>query len=198
MRKPGTIGATNNNNNSNNNSTSSTDAPSSTITIHLKSTRNPTLSLTLPSTPTSTSILDLKERIASEINQPSASADKIRILYQKKPCADSKTVKDVVGDEALSKQEATVEFGVMVMGYTASNLGPQFTEADMKVADKGAEVAEKQGKRKWEFARGVMEGEDFWNELTGWLVERVGDDGFAGEVVEEWRKSWKVGLGKGR
>lgn len=209
MRKPGTAPTVAAADSSHDATTTSANPNPTEITVHLKSTRNPTLSLTLPATQTSTSILDLKERIASELNEPTtASTDKIRILYQKKPCADSKTVKDVVGgDEALVKlnlqekegeEAGGVEFSVMIMGYTASNTGSQSTGADAKTANEGADVAEETGKRKRDHATQVMGGEEFWNDLQGWLVERLGDDGLAGEVVEAWRGTSKDGLTKGR
>ena len=78
------------------------------LTISLKSLRNPPLEIVLKSQSHLTSILDLKTAVSSQSSIP---VDKIRILHKKKPVGDAKVLKDLVGEE-----ETSVEFAVMVMG----------------------------------------------------------------------------------
>src|SRR5271155_4950581 len=82
------------------------------LTISLKSIRNPPLDIILKSQSPLTSILDLKTEVSSQSSIP---VDKIRILLKKKPVGDAKILKDLVGEE-----ETSVEFSVMVIGGAAS------------------------------------------------------------------------------
>src|SRR5277367_2719023 len=82
------------------------------LTISLKSLRNPPLDIVLKSQSPLTSVLDLKTEVSSQSSIP---VDKIRILHKKKPVGDAKVLKDLVGDE-----ETSMEFSVMVMGGAAS------------------------------------------------------------------------------
>lgn len=159
-------------------------AAPTTVTISLKSSRNPVLGLTLPDTDLGTSVLDLKERVAKELKME--NTQKVRLLYNKKPCSDSKTVKEVVGDEIPSSD---VEFGVMVMGYTASNVQEGTSAA-------GTAKVESEEKTESPVAQGpsgqeVLGGEEFWTDLRGFLVQRIRDEGKAGEVFDAFKGSWK-------
>ena len=156
---------------------------SSTVVISLKSSRNPVLGLTLPGMDIGVSILELKERVSKEIK--AEGTEKIRVLYHKKPCSDSKTVKEVIGDADVGKE---VEFGVMVMGYTASNL----QAGGETVAKEGPKLEKEQSN----IAQGpsgeeVLVGEEFWSDLKGFLNQRIRDEGVAEEVMEKFRGSWK-------
>ena len=144
-------------------------APSTpaTLTITLKSLRSPPINLTLPSQSPSTSIIDLKSAIAKEVN--AKSIDGIKILYNKKPCADSKTVKDVLGKGEVPTE---MEFGVMIMGGAVG----------------GKEV---------EGGDDVLDSEEFWNDLKGFLGQRMGDEGKAEELVGVFRGSYKGKSGGG-
>src|SRR5579859_3799045 len=96
------------------------------LTVALKSLRNPPLDISLSSQPLSTSILSLKEAITSQTSIP---VSKLRILYQKKPVPDSKILKDVVGEDTSNK----VEFSVMVIGGAAALKGKEGEEIEPKV-----------------------------------------------------------------
>src|SRR5271168_2020596 len=82
------------------------------LTITLKSLRNPPLDIVLKSQSPLTSMLDLKTEVS---NQASIPIEKIRILHKKKPVGDAKVLKNLVGDE-----DTSVEFSVMIMGGAAS------------------------------------------------------------------------------
>lgn len=148
---------------------------SPTITILLKSLRNPPISLSLSSQSLSTSIHELKSAVVKEIGTEGSGTENIRVLYKKKPCPDSKTVKEVLGDEDVGKE---MEFSIMVIGgATASQSGLTRDEAKGPVAQ-GASGDE------------VLGSEEFWDDLKGFLVQRVRDEGKAAEVWETFRKGW--------
>ena len=115
--------------------------------------------------------------------------EKIRVLHQKKPCSDSKTVKEVVGD-SVGEPGKDVEFGVMIMGYTASNLPSGATTGDAAIADKGAKAVEVADKAHGKRAREVLEGEVFWDDLKSFVMQRVGDEQDVGEVLDRFRAGW--------
>lgn len=139
------------------------------LTITLKSLRNPPLDITLKDQPPTTSILDLKTAITSQTSIP---VDKIRVLYKKKPVPDSKVLKELVGEE-----ETKVELSVMVLGGAAAK------KDDEEVIP--GEVA--QG------AHGVetLESEEFWGDFKAFLVQRLRDEGEGEKVFGVFRKAWQ-------
>lgn len=154
-----------------------------TLTIALKSLRNPPIDLRLPDQSPTTSIHDLKVAVAEQLGGGKGT-DKIRVLYQKKPCADSKTIAEVVGEET----KGDVEFAVMVIGWTASSV-PEVTEA--VAVGVGADA----GGSEEPVARGVsgeavMGTDEFWDDLKGWLLQRVGDEGVAAEALGCFKQGW--------
>ena len=167
------------------------DAPS--ITIALKSLRNPPIDLRLSGQALSTSIHELKIAVAEKLGEK--GTEKIRLLYKKKPCSDSKTIAEVVGEESAGE----VEFGVMVIGWTAPQL-PEATEAATIGAEgqqgSGADVEMKEAP----VAQGpsgeeVMNEDEFWDDLKGWLLQRVRDEGVAAEAVGCFMQGWYTGRG---
>ncbi len=149
----------------------------STLNITLKSSKNPVMSLSLPSTDVGTSVLALKEKVAKELRIE--GTDRIRVLYKRKPAGDVKTVKEVIGEEDVGQE---VDFGVMVMGYKEDA-----TKKDEDMPMKDAEEPVAQGPSEEE----VLIGEEFWNDLRGFLVQRLRDEGKAGEVFDNFRASWE-------
>ncbi|PVH80963.1 hypothetical protein DL98DRAFT_515091 [Cadophora sp. DSE1049] len=125
------------------------------LTITLKSLRNPPLDVTLPAQALSTSILTLKETLSAQTSIPVA---KIRLLFNKKPAADSKVLKDLVGEE-----DTKVEFGVMIIGGAAALKKSESEEVEPKVAHMG------EGKE-------VLKSEEFWADLKGFLTQRLKDE----------------------
>lgn len=86
------------------------------------------MTLSLPSTPPSTTIASLRQQIQDYLGGSSvvSSTDKIKILHNKKPIpALKQTVRDIVGADAAAKN---LELGVMVMGG-APDPAPQDTAA---------------------------------------------------------------------
>ena len=157
---------------------SQTPAADRTIDITLKSLRNPPISLTLPSQSVTTSVIDLKSAIAKEVR--AKSIDGVKVLYNKKPCADSKTIKDILGEEEIPSE---MEFSIMIMGGAAA--------IEQKIEDgKAEQPSVAQGASGDE----VLESEEFWNDLKGFLSQRLKDDSKAEEVLNSFRSGWK---GKG-
>ena len=165
---------------------SETAAADRTVTIMLKSLRNPPISLTLPSQPLSTSVIDLKSAIAKEVR--AKSIDGVKVLYNKKPCADSKTIKDVIGEEEVPSE---IEFSVMIMGGVA--VPEQKTEVG-GAAEGGDKMEVDQPPAQGSNVDEVMESDEFWNDLKSFLSQRLKNDGKADEVTNVFRQSWK---GKG-
>jgi ubiquitin-like protein 4 len=141
------------------------------VTISLKSIRNPPLDIVLKSQSLLTSILDLKTEVS---NQASIPVDKIKILHKKKPVGDAKVLKDLVGE-----QETSVEFSVMVMGGAASVKKDEDAMAAAPVA---------QGPSGTE----VLGTGEFWEDLKGFLTQRLKDQGEGERVYGLFRKAWEA------
>lgn len=184
-----------------------TDAPSSSdeprFTILLKSSRPPPdLNLTLPDIDIGrTSVLDLKQRVATTVGLK--GTEKVKVLYARKPVGDSKTVREVLGGEEgvgklvqKWKGEVPVEFGVMVMGglptAAAAERGantsaaPGRTDVEMAEAppETGAQVSDAG-------TTDILEGDAFWDDLKGYLTQRIKDEYKAVEVWKQFKASWQ-------
>ncbi|BCS25043.1 uncharacterized protein APUU_41487S [Aspergillus puulaauensis] len=163
---------------------------SKSITITLKSARNPVLEITLRNAPlATTSVSDLKDAVRERIVETSTdnkvSLEKIKILYKRKPVSGTgKTVADVVsdaGDEELLSGGKGVEFGIMVMG------GARVVEGQ---GEKGE--AESSGESTAKAAVGpsgeaLLETEQFWGDLQGYLEQRLKDE----DVAKKWTGLFK-------
>ena len=140
--------------------------------------------------------MDLKTAVSNAVR--AKSTEGIKVLYNKKPCADSKTVKDVLGDGEVGEE---VEFGVMIMGgaaaAAAAAVGTEAGQVEEEGQKGGAEGGEKMDvDTTAPVAQGpsgdaVLESEEFWDDLKGFLSQRLKDDGKALEVVEVFRTGWK-------
>ncbi len=144
-------------------------APTKTIT--LKSLRNPPLSLSLQSQSLSTSIRELKVAVVKKLGG-SVATENIRVLYKKKPCLDSRTVKEIVGEEDVGSE---VNFSVMVIGG-ASGANQEGGKAPVSQGLSGEDV---------------LGSEEFWGDLKGFLLQRVRDEGKAGEAWDVFREGWR-------
>ena len=80
-------------------SSANAKAGTSTVTVVLKSARNPTLELTLPGVDAGTAtILDLKDKVAKELGLDEAGRGKVKLLWERKPVSDAKSIREVMGD----------------------------------------------------------------------------------------------------
>jgi len=148
------------------------------LTVAVRSLRNPPLDVRLSSQPLTTSLLDIKTAVAAQARLP---ADRVRLLHRKKPVADSKVLRDLVsGDD-----EAVVELSVMVVGGgAAAPVAP--APAAAGPAGKGGGGGDTETA-----AKEVVEGEAFWRDLRGFLVQRVRDEPQADELFSLFLRAWE-------
>lgn len=133
-----------------------------------------------------TSALDIKMAVAAEAAAGGGGdipLDKLRLLYRKKPVADSKSLKDLLGDEAATV--TSIEFSVMVMGGGGG----------ATAATKQASPAPAAGTATGEVAQGlsgegVLETDDFWTDLQGYLQQRIRSEKVAEEACVKFRDAW--------
>ena len=166
-------------------STTASTARPPTTTIILKSLRNPPLDLRLEKQALDTSIHNVKERVVSELGL--SGTEGVKVLYKKRPCADSKTVKDLVGDEGA----AEVEFSVMIMGGTPAVEKKEDVSMG-GLEDTTAQGGDEMGVAQRKSGQEVLETEEFWSDLRGFLVQKTRDEGIAGDMWEEFRRAWKA------
>lgn len=135
-----------------------------------------------------TSIYDLKAQLATKTGY---AADKLKILWERKPVTDSKTV-----TEATGAQSGSLEMGVMYVGApTSASSSNEGSAADRQPSTSDAKpvASANTGVDETPVAQGlsgkaVLDSEDFWEDLRGFVVQRVRDQGVADEAVERWRK----------
>ncbi|KAG5747680.1 hypothetical protein H9Q72_009125 [Fusarium xylarioides] len=137
------------------------------ITVSLKSLRNPPLSIKLTSQPLDTSILDIKANIEKQTRIPAA---KTKLLHNKKPIPDSKILKDLLGETDMS-----IEFTVMVIGGAAA-IQPEEPEATPEAQPVGAQA---------------LQTEAFWSDLKGFLMQRLKDEAEAERLSGLFKSSWE-------
>ena len=136
--------------------------------------------------------------VAADGTQPPA-ADKIKILYKKKPVSGSseRTLAEILGDsepEVLSGGK-TVEFGIMIMG--GASVKPEVTESP---AGAGAKVAETKPypSKPAEGASGfeVLQTEEFWKDLEGFLELRTKDTVESLRLAGIFKRAWQADAAK--
>ncbi|KAK4120812.1 hypothetical protein N657DRAFT_624402 [Parathielavia appendiculata] len=87
------------------------------VKVVLRSPRNPPFEVVLPACALSTSLAEVKERVA---DQTGIEVDKIKLLHNKKPAgADSKSLKDLL-PAPTEASIGEVELGVMILGGAAA------------------------------------------------------------------------------
>ncbi|KAI2631594.1 cell-cycle control medial ring component-domain-containing protein [Xylaria nigripes] len=139
------------------------------LVVTVKSLRNPPLDLRLSSQSLNTSVHDIKVYVAKET---SISEDKIKILHKKKPVSDSKVLKDLVGED-----DTTVDFSVMVMGGAAA----------VAVATQPVEPIEVAQDL---HGNNILQTQEFWDDLKGFLRQRIQDEQLVAEITNTFRESW--------
>ncbi|KAI1800179.1 cell-cycle control medial ring component-domain-containing protein [Daldinia bambusicola] len=138
------------------------------LTVLVKSLRNPPLDIKLSSQTPNTSVLDIKTTVSQDTGIP---VGKMKLLHKKKPIADSKVLKDLAGEG-----ETSVEFSVMVMGGAAA----------IKTTPAQAEVAQGQSGSE------VLDTKEFWDDLKGFLLQRIRDEKTAEELINTFQSAWKA------
>lgn len=165
-----------------------------TLTITLKPLRaaatGPNVVTVRDQTPNS-SIYDVKAACAA---QAGYAPDKVKILWERKPVADSKTVKEVVGDAA--RDGAELEMNVMFMGQPTQKSEVAGEEAapaaEPQEADRRESVYEDAPIAQGAHGEAVLETEEFWDDLQGFVLQRLRDEEATTKVVRGFRESWKM------
>ncbi|OAA52393.1 Ubiquitin supergroup [Beauveria brongniartii RCEF 3172] len=159
------------------------------VMVTLRSLRNPPLDITLAAQALDTSLLDVKQATAARARIP---ADKLKILHNKRPVPDSKILRDVVGEG----QTAVVEFSVMVIGGAAAVLPEEEEEVVMDVDgaddDDAGEGAAAARRRRAEKGEAAVEQDKFWEDLNGFLMQRVKDEDTAAELTTVFKNAWEA------
>lgn len=165
---------------------------SKSVNIKVKSARNPALEFSLTNAPiTTTTVSDLKdavrERVVDAQGNPVA-LDKIKILYRRKPVPGTgKTLAEVLSDEPeMLTGGKEVEFGVMIIG------GAQAVEA----AESQPEVAQEQDVPKPAVGPSgteVLKTEAFWEDLQGFMEQRLKDADEAKRFAVLFKNAWSSG-----
>ncbi|CAG8127908.1 unnamed protein product [Penicillium salamii] len=172
----------------------SAQAPGSSksINVRIKSARNPVLEFAIPNAPLSTtSVQDIRGAVQSRITDTQGGQvqlEKIKILYKRKPVTGTgKTLAELLVDEpAILAGGKEVEIGIMVIG------GAQAVETSVSQP----EVAEKQDESPSKPAVGpsgaeVLQTETFWDDLQGYLEQRLKDEGEAQRLKSLFKDAWK-------
>ncbi|KAI9653875.1 MAG: hypothetical protein M1821_006906 [Bathelium mastoideum] len=157
------------------------DAPGSAplkLDAHLKSLR-PASTLTLPALHPTTSIHSLKTQFA-EKSGTGATVDKIKILLNKKPVSDSKTLA-----ECAVGGSTQVDFSVMVVGGTPGGITPGGTLGGIEKKNPMDSVQPKPSSLQ------TIESEEFWTDLKGWLGMRLKDDAEGQRLTAMFREAVK-------
>lgn len=149
--------------------------------------------VTIPNVALDSTIYDIKSQYAAKISIPQ---DKIKVLLNKKPAADLKTLKDLGVDN-------DVELSIMIMGgggstpraqspavSTPSAFAPPPVPAPAETKGDPMDVDEKTGAPDSEAAAreaaqkeadanstaGILKTEEFWADLQGFLSQRLRDE----------------------
>jgi ubiquitin-like protein 4 len=138
------------------------------LTVSVKSLRNPPLDIRLSSQPLATSIHDIKSAVSDQTRIPVA---KLKVLHNKKPVADSKVLKDLAGDD-----DVTLELSLMVLGGAAA---VQDEDAEMANTAQGISGAD------------VLRTEAFWEDLKGFLLQRIRNEQEAEALHQTFRTAWQ-------
>ena len=143
------------------------------------------------------SVYDLKQRYASSASVPAA---KVKLLYKKKPVADSKTVAEVVGSDVAGE----VEFGVMVMGGAVSSSAGEApvqsppavapTEAEKGLGSGSGSVSEytkTPSAAVGPSGKELVAADEFWSDLKTFVLQRIKDEAEGERLVGIFKTAWE-------
>lgn len=132
-------------------------------------------------------------------------ADKIKLLLNKKPAADLKTLQDLGA-------EGDIEMSAMIMGGAAAEATPIAStaastpgvgstptpsddkmELDSQAAHPGSEKAqvEAQDSANTSVGAGALHTTQFWDDLEGFLTQRLRDSDEASKLTSVFRGAWQ-------
>ncbi|KAL9059262.1 MAG: hypothetical protein Q9162_001299 [Coniocarpon cinnabarinum] len=138
------------------------------------------------------SIYELKTQLSQ---QTGYASDKVKILWERKPVVDSKTVQEVIGKDA-----GDVEFAVMYSGAptAAPRASQQSLNAQQPIAA-GANDAQSEQMdvdqtpvAQGQSGEAVLSTSQFWKDLQDFVMQRVRDKAVGKEAVALFEKAWKA------
>jgi hypothetical protein len=164
--------------------------------------------------PTTTTIQSLKEQVQSHLGGPSVvGIDKIKILLNKKPVPPSKkTVSDALDDKPATRD---IEFGIMIMGGAPDPPPQQHSAAPTLATGPGSEKAAAEAAQRTSSQPTPMEGVEatkaapepvqpgtasgasvlespaFWEDLQGFLEQRIRDQSEAQILRGLFENAWR-------
>ena len=171
------------------------------------------MTLTLPSLDASTTSLQaIREQIQAYLGGPGmvASADKVKLLLNKKPIASSK--KTVAEALEGSQSVGEVELGVMVMGGApdpppqdqssiqeasavaasgASGLGSEKVNAEAAPMEDVQKTTSEPVQPGQASGQAVLETDEFWTDLQGFLEQRIRSSEEALALRGVFEKAWR-------
>ncbi|EAS30902.1 uncharacterized protein CIMG_06381 [Coccidioides immitis RS] len=177
---------------------------SKSITIHLKSARNPVLDITLDNIPLSNAtIQDLKEAVQNRTKPTNAEndsenvpLDKIKILWKRRPVQGKLVTDALANDPDALVGGKEVEFGVMILGGAAmippkeSSAPTTEGKAEEPVAQEAVRVPEAAQPLPGDSA-GILKSVSFWDDLEGFLKMRLKDENEAARLRSLFTKTWE-------
>ncbi|KKK22443.1 hypothetical protein ARAM_004426, partial [Aspergillus rambellii] len=174
---------------------------SKSITVHLKSARNPTFEFTVSNVPVSTTtIQDLKDSVRGRVvdgeDNGAVALDKIKILYKRKLVSGtSKTIAEVMCDEPeLLTGGKEVLFGVMIMGGAKVVEGALEEEGEASATSDAAAAAAAAATvpkaAVGPSGEALLETEQFWDDLQGFLGQRLKDEDEAKQLSVLFKGAW--------
>ncbi|KAB2575873.1 hypothetical protein DBV05_g5527 [Lasiodiplodia theobromae] len=197
--------------------TAAAEGPLATVTLKPTRATLPTYTIPAPVSIATTSIHDLKAAYAAGSGAPDLRTDKIKILHAKKPVNDTKTIKDVLGAaaavDAASSAPLAVEFSVMVLGGGGGGGTPSAGTPAISTPERVAsppvavppaaaapppqpsqpeiEMGEAPVAAGPEEAAGILQTDEFWADLKGFLVQRLKDEGEGERLAGVFKEAWQ-------
>ncbi|KAM0250897.1 hypothetical protein ACHAQJ_008431 [Trichoderma viride] len=153
------------------------------ISVSLKSLRNPPLDITLPALPLSTSVLDIKAAVQAQTRIP---IEKMKLLLNKRPVTDSKVLKELLAKES----DKTIDFSVMVLGGAAAIPPLEEEKPAGDAMDTDAPVSTAQADAAT--VEADLESDAFWADLKGFLQQRLKAEAKGEELSDLFKSSWQA------
>ena len=134
-----------------------------------------------------TSVYDLKTQISA---QTGYEPDKLKLLWERRPVTDSKTLKDITG-----KLDGDVDLAVMYTG--APTATPQMTASVPKPTASEPSNSNRMDVDETPVAQGpsgeaILNTTQFWDDLQDFVIQRVRDESVGKRTVEQWKQSRKL------
>lgn len=109
--------------------------------------------------------------------------------------SDTKTVKEVVGEAATAGAE--VEMNVMYMGAPTQTPVVEGQKGMEKETEAGAGAVADPAVEEAPIAQGssgeaVLETKEFWDDLQGFVLQRLRDEEVTANIMRGFRESWRA------